>query len=326
MRSTTMKTVLGGLLAAAMLAAAPAALAQGYPARPVKLVIGFGPGTGSDILGRLLGVKMAEALGQSVVVENKPGAGGIIGSDSVAKSAPDGYTVLLGTNAMLITSPLLATNPPYEVTRDFAPVGGVARTSMVMVTGMTPTSPKTLADIIAMAKSGKQNFASAGAGTIGHLTTEVVVKKMGLQVTHIAYKGSGQSLNDVARGEVLFASDTPVAALPLIRSGRLRAVAVTGETRFPSLPDTPTFIEAGVPDVKLYAWWGLFVPTGTPAAVVKKLDETLAKVVADPDTRKRMAGMEMEPFSMPSDKLATFVKTEFPFWQQFLAQAGIKLN
>jgi len=326
MKTTTMKAVLGGMLAAATLAAASTALAQGYPARPVKLVIGFGPGTGSDILGRLLGIKMAEALGQSVVVENKPGAGGIIGSDSVAKSAPDGYTVLLGTNAMLITSPLLATNPPYEVTRDFTPVGGVARTSMVMVTGVTPTSPKTLADIIALSKSGKQNFASAGAGTIGHLTTEVVVKKMGLQVTHIAYKGSGQSLNDVSRGEVLFASDTPVAALPLIRSGRLRAVAVTGETRFPSLPDTPTFIEAGVPDVKLYAWWGLFVPAGTPADVVKKLDETLAKVVADPDTRKRMAGMEMEPFSMPSDKLAAFVRTEFPFWQQFLAQAGIKLN
>ena len=319
--------VLGRWMMIAALAAMPAAAAaQDYPAKPVKLVIGFGPGTGSDILGRLLGVKLSEALGQSVVVENKPGAGGIIGSDSVAKAAPDGYTLLLGTNAMLITSPLLAKEPPYHVGKNFVPVAGVARTAFTMVTGTTPDSPKSLAELIAKAKGGGTNFASAGQGTIGHLASEVAVKAMGVKATHIPYKGSGQSLTDVARGEVLFATDTLAAALPHVRAGRLRAVAVTGESRVQSIADTPTFNESGVKGVNVYAWWGIFAPTGTPQEIVRKLDQAVARVVADADTRKRLAGMEIEPNHMNSARLAGFIKSEYPFWQRFLAESGIKLD
>lgn len=314
------------LLAVLAALAAAVAAAQDYPSKPLKLVIGFGPGTGSDILGRLLATKMSEALGQAVVVENKPGAGGIIASDSVMKAAPDGYTLLLGTNAMLITSPLLAKEPPYHVEKNFLPVAGVARTAFVMVTATTPTSPKTLAGLMAQARAGKANYASAGQGTIGHLASAVAVRSMGLEVTHIPYKGSGQSLTDVARGEVLFATDTLAAALPHVRAGRLRALAVTGESRIASLPETPTFRESGVPGVDVYAWWGVFAPVGTAADIVAKLEKTMAAVVADPAMRKRLAGMEIEPNPMTSARLAAFIRSEYPFWQKFLGEAGIKLD
>jgi tripartite-type tricarboxylate transporter receptor subunit TctC len=306
--------------------AAGAASAQGYPSKPVKLIIGFGPGTGSDILGRFLGTQLSEALGQAVVVENRAGAGGIIGSDSVAKAAPDGYTLLLGTNAMLITSPLLAKVPPYHIEKDFVPVAGVARTAFAMVTGTTPESPKTLPELIAKAKSGNANYASAGQGTIGHLASEIAVRAMGVKATHIPYKGSGQSLTDVARGEVLFATDTLAAALPHVRAGRLRAVAVTGESRIASLADTPTFTESGVKGVNVYAWWGIFAPAGTPQEPVRRLEQAIAAVMADADMRKRLAGMEIEPHPMTSARLAEFIKSEFPFWQRFLAESGIRLD
>lgn len=326
-KSTAKRALVAALAIAALAgAAATSAVAQDYPAKPVKLIIGFGPGTGSDILGRLLGVKMSEALGQAVVVENKPGAGGIIGSDAVMKSMPDGYTLLLGTNAMLITSPLLAKEPPYHVQKNFVPVAGVARTAFAMVTGTTPGSPNSLAEVIAQAKAGKSNFASAGQGTIGHLASEVTVRAIGLNVTHIPYKGSGQSLTDVVRGEVLFATDTLAAVLPHVRAGRLRAVAVTGESRVQSVPETPTFAEAGVPGVRVYAWWGIFAPVGMPPAIVRKLDQAVAGVVADADTRKRLAGMEIEPNYMTSGQLAEFIKGEYPFWRKFLAESGITLN
>lgn len=324
MRSMNAIKALAACLAAATITLVPTAQADTFPSKPVTLVVGFGPGTGSDILGRLLGMRLEQVLGQTVVVENKAGAGGIIGSDAVAKAPPDGYTVLLGTNAMLITSPLLMPNPPYDMEKDFRPIGGVARTSMVMVTGTRPDSPKNLAELIERAKPGKASFASAGNGTIGHLTTELALKKLGLRATHVPYKGSGQSLNDVARGEVLFASDTPVAALPLIRNGLLRPIAVTGEHRFPSLPDTPTFIESGVPGVKLYAWWGLFVPARTPPAVIDTLSRSLAKVVADPQTRQQMANLELEPFPMSAGELATFARADHGVWRGFLEQADIK--
>ena len=314
------------LLALVCALAAGAAAAQGYPSKPVKLVVGFGPGTGSDILGRLLGTRLSEALGQAVVVENRPGAGGIIGSDSVAKAAPDGYTLLLGTNAMLITSPLLAKVPPYHIEKDFLPVAGVARTAFALVTGTTPESPRTLAELVSKAKAGNANYASAGQGTIGHLASEVAVRAMSVNATHIPYKGSGQSLTDVARGEVLFATDTLAAALPHVRAGRLRAIAVTGESRVQSLPDTPTFGESGVNGVRVYAWWGIFAPAGTPQEPVRRVEQAVAAVMADADTRKRLAGMEIEPNPMSSARLAEFIKGEYPFWQRFLAESGIRLE
>lgn len=315
--------------AAALLAFAPAlATEQGYPSRPIKLVVPFTPGTGSDILARFLAPKLGEQLGQTIVVENRGGAGGLTGSDAVAKSAADGYTLGIATNATLITSPLLHPNPPYSTERNFVALGGVARTPLVMVTGAGANSPRTVAEAMAKAGSGNENYSSAGAGTIGHLTAEVIVSKLNLKLRHIPYKGSGQSLTDVARGEILFATDTAVAVLPLVKGGKLRALAVTGEKRLASLPEVPTLKEAGVaiPDVKLYVWWGLVAPAGTPLAVVQRLSAALAKVVADPDSVARMQQMELEAFPLSAEQLQSFIRTEHPFWKQFLRQANIQVE
>lgn len=301
-----------------------AAQAQPYPNRPVKLIVAFAPGTGSDILGRFVAARMSEALGQPVVIENRAGAGGVIGSESVAKSAPDGYTLLLGTNATLITSPLLAAQPPYQLEKSFTPIGGVARTSMVMVTGNRPDSPRDLKELIGRAPGA--SFSSAGAGTIGHLTSEMLLRKLGLKMVHVPYKGSAQSLNDIARGEVLFGSDTPVATLGLIRGGQLRAIGVTGESRLSALPDVPTFAESGLRDMKLYAWWGIYGPAGTPPAVVDTVGKALGKAMADPESRKVMARMELESFPYTAAQLAEWGRDDFRNWQQFLSTTGIKIE
>lgn len=313
-------------LAAAFAAAPWVASAESFPTMPLKLVVAFAPGTGSDILGRLLANKLSEQLGQSVVVENRAGAGGIIGTNAVAKSPPDGYTLTLGTNATLITSPLLSTNPPYRADKDFVPIGTVARTPMVVVTSSGAEAPQTFQELVARARAKNTSFASAGVGTIGHLTSEVLVKKLGLEANHVPYKGSGQSLTDVARGEILFATDTPAAALPLIRGGKLRALAITGEKRLQSLPDTPTLLESGLPDVKLGVWWGVLAPSGTPPAVVDRLSAELAKIVASAEMRRRMQDMELEPFSLSGSQFGVFIRSEYPFWQQFLIKSGIKLD
>ena len=324
---TSRRLAIGALLAAGTAFSLAEALAQdAYPSKPITLVVAFAPGTGTDLLARLVANKLSEQLGQNIVVDNRSGAGGLIGTNAVAKAAPDGYTLTLGTNATLITSPLLSKSPPYQAAKDFVPIGTVARTPMVIVTGTGADAPKTFKEMVSRARTTKTSFASAGVGTIGHLTSEVVVKSLGLEANHVPYKGSGQSLTDVARGEVLFATDTPAAALPLISSGRLRPLAVTGERRLQALPGTPTLSESGVPDIKLSVWWGVLAPTGTPAAAVERLRAGLAKVVANPDLRKRMQEMELEPLALSGPEFGAFIRAEYPFWQRFLSQAAIKLE
>jgi tripartite-type tricarboxylate transporter receptor subunit TctC len=313
--------------AAGMVLFTPQAFANDpYPSKPIKLVLAFGPGTGTDILGRLLAQKLTEELGQSVYVENRPGAGGVIGTAAVAKSPADGYTLTLGTNATLITSPILVGNAPYQADRDFTPIGTVARTPLVLMTANLPTAPQTVAELVARAKSGAASFSSAGVGTIGHLTSEVVVRKLGLTVSHVPYKGSGQALTDLARGELLFGIDTPAAGLPLVQGGRLRALAVTGDARLAALPQTPTLAESGVPDVRLTVWWGLLAPAGTPSPIVDRLASALSNVVASPDMQRRAQEMALEPLSYSKDQFAGFIREELPFWQKFLKAAGIKLE
>lgn len=318
--------VLTGAALSAMLLIGGSGLAQTYPSKPIKIMVGFGAGTGSDLLARVLATKMSDQLGQSVIVENRPGAGGMVGSDAVAKAPPDGYTLLLGTNASLIISPLLHANPPFQVTTDFTPLGSVARTAMVLVTSSAPPAPRSLSEMSAKIRSGNTSYASTGAGTIGHLSSELMLKSLNAKSTHIPYKGSSQSLTDVIRGEAVFAIDTPTAAQALIAGGKLRALAVTGERRVPLLPDTPTFAEAGVPNVVVYAWWGLMAPAGTPQPVAQKLIDALGKVLADGEIRTRLQSMGLELFTQPTEQFAGFVKSEYPFWKNFLFQANIKID
>lgn len=323
--NNSIKFLMGAVLAT-IASIGGTAVAQTYPAKPIKIMVGFGAGTGSDLLARFLATKLSDQLGQSVIVENRPGAGGMVGSDAVAKAPADGYTLLLGTNASLIISPLLHANPPFQVTTDFTPLGSVARTAMVLVTSAASTAPKAIGELSAKIVSRDTSYASTGAGTIGHLSSELMLKRLNAKSTHIPYKGSSQSLTDVIRGEALFAIDTPTAAQALIASGKLRALAVTGERRVPLLPDTPTFAESGITDVIVYAWWGLMAPAGTPQPVTQKLIGALGKVLADAESRARLQSMGLELFVQPTEQFATFVKTEYPFWKSFLLQANIKID
>ena len=318
---------LSALAAALLASAAFAASTPEYPTRPVRMIVPFGPGTGSDVLGRVLAQKLSEQLGQTIVIDNRPGASGAMGTDLTARSAPDGYTLTLATNATLVTYPLLTpTTTHYRADKDFLPISFFARTSMLLITANLPTTPKSLGELTAVLKSKPITFASNGAGTIGHLVTEAFLLNQKLKATHVPYKGSGQSHADVLRGEVLFMTDTPAAALGNIRGGRFRALAITGDARLEALPDVPTFEESGVKNMNLYAWWGIFGPLGMPQPIVRKLDAEVRKALQAPEFKARLRSLELQEFVMPPEKYAAFIQSELRYWQAFLKQTGIRLD
>ena len=317
----------GAVLTAAALTIPAAVQAQEYPTRPIRMIVPFGPGTGSDVLGRVLAQKLSEQIGQTIVIDNRPGASGAMGTDLTARANPDGYTLTLATNATMVTYPLLTPGTTkYRADKDFVPISFFARTSMLLITANVPTTPKSLAELTSQLRTKPVTFGSNGAGTIGHLVTEAFLLNQKLKATHVAYKGSGQSHADVLRGEVLFMTDTPAAALGNIRSGRFRALAITGDSRLDALPDVPTFQEAGVKNMNLYAWWGIFGPVGTPPAIARKLDSEVRKALQAPDFKARLRSLELQEFVMPPEKYAAFIQSELRYWQSFLKQTGIKLD
>ena len=314
-------------LVAVMLPLAQTICAEDYPTRPIRMVVPFGPGTGSDVLGRVLAQKLSQQMNQTVVIDNRPGASGAMGTDLVARSSPDGYTLTLATNATLVTYPLLSPQTAnYRADKDFTPVSYFARTSMLMLTANLPANPKLIGELIAMIKAKPVPFASNGAGTVGHLVTEAFLLNLNAKATHIAYKGSGQSHTDVLRGEVLFMTDTPAAAMANVRAGRFRPLAVTGDSRIEALPDTPTFEEIGIKNMNLYAWWGIFGPPAMPRNVIRKLDAEVRLAMQAPDFRARLRSLELQEFIMPPEKYATFIEGELGYWRSFLQRTGIKLD
>lgn len=320
----------GTLLGAAALALAgilPVASASGdFPNQPVKLVVAFAPGTGSDALSRMLAEAMTEPLGQSVIVENRPGGGGIVGTDHVARSAPDGYTMAMGTTSTLVTNPYLNPSAKYSVQKDFKAVTGLARTNFVIVTADTPDSPKNLEELISRLKAGNVNYASSGMGTIVHLTGERFVRQVGAKATHIPYKGAAQSVSEVAAGVTLFTAETMAAALPLIRGGKLRPLAVTSAQRTDALPDVPTVAESGYPDFVVYSWFGLVVPAKTPDDVVQKLDSAAQTAMKSPAMAKRLETLGFDTLGLSSAPFSELIEQEIPVWTDFLQTAGIKLE
>jgi tripartite-type tricarboxylate transporter receptor subunit TctC len=310
---------------AACLAMSPAYADPTFPNRPINLVVAFGPGTGSDTIARILSEKMREILGSPVTVENRLGGGGVIGTEYVARAKPDGYTLTMGTTSSLGTTPVLNPNAKYDVKKDFAFISGLAKSDYVIITSTRPGSPQTLGELLARLKKEPSSFASAGVGTITHLATEMLLHKASLSATHIPYKGSGQVIIDVAAGQVLFATDSPSAALPLIQSGKLRALAVTGPTRLSALPDVPTVAESGFPGFQVLAWWCLAAPAGTPEAVIKKLSDAAQKAVASPDITERLRKMEIEPMLMNAAELTAFIDKDIPAWTNFIKNSGIKI-
>jgi tripartite-type tricarboxylate transporter receptor subunit TctC len=302
-----------------------AAGADGYPTRPIRFIAPYGPGGSSDFLARMIAEHLSKELGQPIVVENKPGASGMLGTDLVAKAAPDGYTLLMGFAAEIAMAPGLYPKVPYDPTRDLVPVTVAAMYPLVLV-----TNPKlqlaTVNDIVAQARSsgGKLAYASSGSGSPAHIAFELLARRKGIAMVHVPYKGGGQALTDVLGGHtpMFFSSLAPV--IGHIRSNQLRAVVVSTARRSPTLPDVPGMADAGVNDFDLDTWNGVFVPAGTPADIVARLNAELTKIMQRPDVAQRLAdaGAHFTPRS-PAEA-SKFIQDEIVKYRQVVRELGIK--
>ncbi len=282
-----------------------------------------GVGSGSDITARLLANYLSPLLGQTVAVENRAGASGIIGHQSVARAAADGYTLLLTSTAGLFVVPVMNANAKYGLS-DYVPVAPVMRAPFAVLVANTPGAPRTMAELVSSLRARPQSFASAGVGTMTHLGSELVLRKAGVQATHVPYKGSGAALTDLIGGQVLFATDSLTAAMTHIRSGKLRALATTDTAREGSLPDVPTLAEAGLPGVQVAVIGGLFAPRGTPPDIVDKIAAATAKVLANPEVAQRFAAVETDPLKVTMPAFNDLLRKEAEVWSPLVQQIGLK--
>ena len=320
-------------VAAAFLAAVTAAHAQvaskgagAYPTRPIRLIVPFAPGGSNDIMARLAGQKLSETLGTQVVVDNRAGGSGIIGTDIAAKAAPDGYTVLMMSLTFAV-NPSLYSKLPYDTEKDLAPVTLVASAPLMLV--VHPSIPaKSVQELIAYAKAnpGKLNFGSGGPGTTPHLAGEMLKMMAGVKMTHVPYKGGGPALNDLIGGQIQLMLENIPSTLPHAKSGRLRALAVSGLKRSALVPDLPTLDEAGLKGYEIVGWNGLFVPAGTSRQIVTRLHGDIAKALAQPDVKERLATMGAEPVGNSPEAFRAFVKAEIVKWAKVVKEAGLKVE
>ena len=321
--SVTRRTLLA--LAAATLSTG--ALAQAWPSKPIKVIVPFPPGGGTDLIARAVTQKVATATNWTFVVENKPGAGGNLGVDATAKSPADGYTLVLGQTSNLAINPSLYAKLPYDPQKDLVPVVLVANAPLVMVTGAT-TPYKTLADAVgaAKAKPGRVNFASPGNGTVAHLTSEVFQKAAGVKLQHIPYKGANQALTDVMSGQIeLYMSSVPTL-LGHIKQNKLRALAVTSAKRVDDLPDVPTINESGYKGFDVVTWFGILAPAGTPKDVVSKLNAEFNKALQQADLRKKLGDEGADPAGGTPEQFAALIKDDTVRWGQVVKESGAKLD
>ena len=298
---------------------------QTYPGRPIRLITPFPPGSSSStIVVRLIGQKLTESWGQQVIVDSRPGGNAVIAGDALVKSPPDGHTVLLVTGSHAV-NPLLITNLPYDTVKDFAPVATLASTGYVLV--LTPSVPaNNLNEFIALAKSkpGQLNYASSGA--IQQLVSELFNIIAGVKLQHIPYKGGAQIIPDLMSGQVQIYFGTPSGAIPQIRSGKLKAIAITGESRLHALPQVVTFAEAGLPGYDAKNWFGILAPAGTPKAIVDKLSGELAKFLADSGFREKLTSQGLDPFASSPDQFAALIKADLEKYARIVKAANIRME
>jgi tripartite-type tricarboxylate transporter receptor subunit TctC len=324
-----MKLLVSAVLAALM-SSAPVApvIAQEYPAKPVRVLSGFAAGGAADIIGRVVAQRLSETLKQPFVVETRAGAAGIIATEAVARSAPDGYTLLVGTMTTHGIAPSLYKKLPYDVTRDFAPVALIGHIPLVMTVG-NAVPAASLKEFVGLAKAspGKYTFASAGGGTPPHLTGELFRSTFGLDLVHVPYKGTAPAVTDLIAGQVSMTIDGLTVQLPHIRSGKLKALAAASARRIATIPDVPTFAELGYPDLQVSLWYSLFAPAGTPRPVVSLLNAQVAKMLALPEVRQRLAELAVEPGDGGSpEQFGAFVQAELRRWGEVVQQVGVKLD
>jgi tripartite-type tricarboxylate transporter receptor subunit TctC len=315
------------LVAAALALAAGTALAQKWPDKPVRLVVPYPPGGNVDVAARLVAPGLAEALGQPVLVENKPGAGGLIAGEFVAKSAPDGYTFFFTANGPLLFSPLIFGRPVYQFDKDFVAVSSVSFTPLVLQ--VHPSLPvKSFGELIERARREPNTLtmASPGAGTTNHLVSELLQAATGASWVTVHYKGNAPATQDLLSGQVQFNFDQVSVSLPFIRQGRVRALAVTTDRRVGSLPDVPTFAEAGVRGVEASTFTGILAPSGTPREILQRLHAALAKVLADRTVIEKFDGLGAEAHAMAPDEFSGYLRKEYDKWAPVIRKANIKAD
>ncbi len=319
---TRLRRVLLGVL---VTASASAALAQSFPAKPLRFIVPFPPGGSADILARTIGQKMSEGLGQSVVIDNRPGAGTAIGAEATAKSAADGYTIMIGTVSSHAINPSLNAKLAYDPIRDFTPISPVASIPFALL--VHPSLPaKNIEELIEVARSkpGVLNFSSAGNGTSNHLAGELFKSMARIDLVHIPYKGSAPALNDLLAGQVNMMFDLVLTAAPHVKAGTVRAVAVTGKARSGVLPNVRTIAESGLPGYEVSAWFGIFAPANVPSPIVQSLNKEVVRIMQLADVRERLASQGAEPMSGSSEAFAEFVRVELAKWSGVVKAAGMR--
>ncbi|OWT74522.1 MULTISPECIES: tripartite tricarboxylate transporter substrate binding protein [unclassified Achromobacter] len=315
-----------GALALSALVCASAAHAA-YPEQPIRIIVPYPAGGSTDLTARLLGQKVGEQLGQTVIVENRPGAGSNIGTNYVAKSKPDGYTLILATSTALAVNPSLYSNLPFDPQKDLAPIIMTSTMPNVVVVG-TGSKAHTLQELNTMMKGpgGPWSYASAGSGTPSHLGGELYKRALGVPLVHVPYKGGAPALTDLIGGQTTFMIAVMPEAMPLVKDGKLRALAVSTRNRLPGYPDLPTISEAAIPGYELVAWYGILAPAGTPPAIVATLNKAFDKALKEPDVVKKMQDMGFDITGGAPDVLAQRMKTETPIWKDVIDKAGIKMD
>nr|WP_316640830.1 tripartite tricarboxylate transporter substrate binding protein [uncultured Roseateles sp.] len=316
----------GGFVALIGAALVTPATAQDYPTRPVRIVVPFAPGGSADVYGRFIAQRLQEALGQGFVIDNRPGGGSLIGTDAVAKSAPDGYTLLLMSNTHTVNESLIP-DRPFQLMRDFAPIAPINASDLVLVVkaGLPFNS---LGDLIkaAKAKPGGMSYASSGPGTPYHMAGELFKAMAGIDIVHIPYKGSAGARTDVLGGQLEMMFDAIPTMTEHIKSGKVRALATTGKARSATLPDVPTLAEAGVPGYEATIWLGLMAPKGTPAAVIRRLNAEVSKITASPEVRRAWALQGTTPMTMGVDEFTRYLGEDIAKWAQIVKISGAKVD
>jgi tripartite-type tricarboxylate transporter receptor subunit TctC len=320
------RTVLAALAACAVASAMPAR-AQDFPVKPIRIVVPFAPGGNVDITARTISTPLGELLGQQVIVENRPGGGGMVATAQVARGPADGYTLVLGSSSSISVAPAVAKTPPYDPTRDLAVVGPIQQVPIVL-TASARVAMASYRDFVAQAQArpGRISVASAGTGTSNHLALELLMKQTGLKVIHVPYKGSGPALVDLVGGQVETMMDQLTASMAHIKEGRVRPLAVTTRKRSALLPDVPSLAELGLADYDVSTFTGLFAPAGTPRAVLDRLAAALARTLAQPAIRERFASLGVEMIEQDAKAFDAYVKKDFENWRSVAREANISLE
>ncbi|MEO8005643.1 MAG: tripartite tricarboxylate transporter substrate binding protein [Betaproteobacteria bacterium] len=314
-------------LCALLFLALPALHAADYPEKPIRLIIPYTPGGTADMLARTLGQKLTESLGQQIIVDNRPGAGGNIGADIAAKAAPDGYTLVMGTVATHAINGFLYPNMPFNPEKDFAPIVLLGTLPNVLV--VNPSVPaRNVKELIALARSrpGELAFGSAGNGTSQHLSGELFKKMTGVDMIHVPYKGSAPAVLDLIGGQVQLMFDNLPSSLPQVKAGKLRALAVTSPRRSPALPDLPTLAESGLTGFSITSWFALYAPAGTPTKILARLNKEAAKAIASQDLRQQWIAQGIEPAGGTAEQLAEFRRIEAPKWEKIIRESGARVD